>query len=45
MAMAMDSGMTMTGDAVPFPVRFDVPYPETLSRWLISSNGFWRFRI
>jgi hypothetical protein len=33
--MAMDSDMVMSGDQPPFPLRFDVEYPEKLSRWLI----------
>jgi hypothetical protein len=35
MTMAMDSDMVMSGDQPPFPLRFDVEYPEQLSRWLI----------
>jgi hypothetical protein len=33
--MAMDSDMAMAGDQPPFPLRFDVEYPEKLNRWLI----------
>lgn len=35
MTMAMDSDMIMAGDQPPFPLRFDVEYPEKLNRWLI----------